>query len=119
VNAALKITAAVTFAVLMGCAAACSSRAPVAHYIDAACPAAIAALPAHLPVTEKQALADEHAVDSVHTKDTMLEAMTHIVGIALSDVGLHIARGRSTSASRATYNADVTVLKSYCRARRT
>jgi hypothetical protein len=34
-------------------------------------------------------------------------------------VGLHIARGRSTSASRATYNADVTVLKSYCRARRT
>jgi hypothetical protein len=118
-NAALKITAVVGFAALIGLAAACSSRAPVAHYIDAACPAAIAALPAHLPVTEEQALADEHAVDSVHTKDTMLQAMTHIVGIALSNVGLDIARGRRTSAPRATYNADVTVLRSNCRARPT
>jgi hypothetical protein len=79
---------------------------------------AIAALPAHPPVTEQQALAEGHAVDRFRSKDTMLEGIMHIVGLTLFNLGRDIAGGRNTSAARVTYNVDVFVVKSYCRARR-
>ena len=113
-NAALKIPAAVAVAVLIGCAAGCSSKA---HYPTPACPTAIAALPAHPPVTAKQALADQHAVDRVRTKNTILLAQLHIVGFALSHLRRDIVRGRNTSRMLVTYNANVSLVWLYCRAR--
>ena len=115
-NAALEIGAAATFATLIALAAGCSSKAATAQHSDPSCRAALAALPARPPVTEEQAAADEYAVDRVETKDTMVGGMTHIVGGALSSLRLDLARGRDISAARVTYNADVFVLKSYCRA---
>ena len=118
-NAALKITAAATFAALIAFTAGCSSKAATAPRPDPACRAALAALPARPPVTEKQVVADEYAVDHAAnraaTKDTMVRGMTHIVGLALSNLRLDITRGRDLAAARITYNADVEVLKSYCR----
>jgi hypothetical protein len=117
-NAALKIPAAVAVAALIGCAAGCSSKpAPTAHYLTPACPTAIAALPAHPPVTAKQALADQHAVDRVRTKNTILLANLHIVGYVLSHLRRDIATGRNTSRVLVTYNADVSIVRIYCRAR--
>lgn len=114
-NAALRITAAVAFAALTGCVGGCSNAAPAAH-LNPACSAAFAALPAHPPVTEREALADEQAIDRVRSKDNMLLAMTHVVGFTVSILGHDIAPGRNASAGRVTYNADVTVLRSYCQA---
>jgi hypothetical protein len=115
-NATPKITATLAFFALMGFAAGCSSPSSTVLHPHPACSAAVAALPEHPPETEKQALADELAVDRVRSKDNMLVGMAHIVGFSLHSLGLAIARGRNTSAARAGYNADVTVLKSYCQA---
>jgi hypothetical protein len=116
-NTAVKITAAVACAVLVGFAAGCSNKAPTTYYPDPACPNVVAALPAHPPVTEKQALADEQAVDRIRTKGTMLRAMVGVVGFALSKLRLDITNGLDTSAARVTYNADIAVVKIFCRAR--
>jgi hypothetical protein len=117
-NAALKISAAAAVAALIGCAAGCSGKAaPAAHYLTPACPTAIAALPAHLPVTAKQALADQHAVDRVRTKNTILLADLRIVGDVLAYLRRDIAAGRNTSRVLVTYNADVSIVRIYCQAR--
>jgi hypothetical protein len=116
-NAALKITAAVACAVLVGFTAGCSSKAPATYYLDPACPTAVAALPAHPPVMEKQALADEQAVDRVRTKGAMLRSMVDVVGFALSKLRLDITEGINTPAARVTYNADMAVVRIFCRAR--
>jgi hypothetical protein len=116
-NAALKITAAAAFAALIGLAAGCSNQAPATYYLDAACPTVVAALPPHPPTTEKQALADEQAVDRIRTKSTMLRFMVAIVGDYLDRLRREIARGGNTSSARVTFDADVSVVKIYCRAR--
>ena len=79
-------------------------------------PGALIALPAHPPVTAKQALADKYAVDRVRSK-TILLGLMHIVGGVLSDWRRDIARGRGTSRVLVTYKADVSVVKIYCRPR--
>ena len=86
-NAIPKITATLAFFALMGFAAGCSSPSSTALHPDPACSAAFAALPAHPPETEKQALADEPAVDGVRSKDSMLVGMAHIVGSSLHSLG--------------------------------
>ena len=117
-NVALRIPAAVAVAALVGCAAGCSSKAaPTAHYLTPACPSAVAALPTHPPATAKQALADQHAVDSVPTKNAILRGIMHVVGFGLSNLRLDIARGRNTSRALVAYNADLSQVKIYCRAR--
>ena len=41
----------------------------------------------------------------------------HVVGFGLSNLRLDIARGRNTSRALVAYNADLSQVKIYCRAR--